>query len=81
MKGGLMARRNRGFFGWLVVLAVLALAGVGVYTVVKSSTGQSAVQAVEKTVKVGVKAVKAGAKAVKAGVRAVDEKVTEVRKK
>ena len=74
-------RRNRGLFSWMIILVVLALASVGVYTVVNSSTGQSTVRIVKDTVKKGTKVVKAGAEAAKKGIEAANKKVQEVKKK
>ena len=47
-------KRRRGFFGWIVVLGVLVLAGIGGYAIYTSPTGQSASRVVEKAVKSGI---------------------------
>ena len=49
-----MARRGRrGFFGWIVLLTVLVLAGIGGYVVYTSPVGQSTSRVVEKAVSAG----------------------------
>lgn len=52
-----MARKSKkGMFGWILVLAVLALAGFGAYKLIVSPDGKQVVRAVESGGKAAVKA-------------------------